>query len=105
LQYLDDFGKQISIRKTNNSSLEEQLSSLSKAYNQAQEKLLQTETALMAETVLVEKQRSIIDVTCLKIRFTSMFLKKIWKKTEYCLLYSISKQMKPGIKFSKSSKN
>jgi hypothetical protein len=35
IAYLDDFGRQISSRKGNH-GLEEQLSSLSKAYNQAQ---------------------------------------------------------------------
>lgn len=36
--------------------------SLSKAYNLAQEKLLDTERVLMNESILVEKQRSLLEV-------------------------------------------
>jgi hypothetical protein len=41
MKYLDDFDRQINNRKSS-VALEEQLASLSKAYNQAQEKLLET---------------------------------------------------------------
>lgn len=51
--------------------MEEQLASLSKAYNQAQEQLLETERALMRESILLEKQRSVIDVSGSVFRSTS----------------------------------
>lgn len=52
MKYLDEFDRQVNSRKSS-VALEEQLASLSKAYNQAQEKLLETEKALMTESILL----------------------------------------------------
>lgn len=43
-------------------SIHDQFTSLSKAYDSSQEKILQLEESLMQETLVTEKQRSIIEV-------------------------------------------